>query len=94
MKNLSIIIAITALLIFGFGCANLASVLTGSSPFGVSAFSAGDSFPPKGGRTLGSESRQYVGPDYDSRSRDLTAASICRGSGIPTHICGESNRYY
>ena len=91
MKNLTIILAIAALLIFGFGCANSATLVPMGNALEINT---DDFFNDTDDSTFHNNDRPYVEPDENIRTRHLTAASICRGSGNPTHICGRSYTYY
>jgi len=99
MKNLTIILAIVALLLFSFGCANLGNILTGSSPYGVSAFKAGDSDHDTDEIMSGTSDREYVeqgegGPRSVKMTSAYGAAALSGLPGAPTHICGEADAHY
>ena len=91
MKNLTIILAISALLIFGFGCANYATLVPMGNALEINT---DDFFHCADDSTSENNDRQYIEPDDNRRKRNYSAASICRGSGNPTHICGKSDTYY
>ncbi|MBW2365194.1 MAG: hypothetical protein JRF25_09040 [Deltaproteobacteria bacterium] len=98
MKNLTCILAIVALLISVFSCANFSNVLPMGKASDVNPFVAGDSFHDADGIMLDNNDWQDTAPD-DSNPKsvkttsDFTAAALCRLPGAPSHICGTNVLY-